>query len=98
MFCVAVSKVTLGQLFVGRKTTLTIHLTKNKKAVEGIHVRIKGPKLNIKTKASNTKGVVKQTVKMKKAGVLIFIPIADKHCNTKRVGITNVFTPPVTGW
>ena len=97
MFCVAVSKVTPKQLFVGRKTMLTIHLTQNKKAVKGIHVRIKGPKLNIKTKASNTKGVVKQIVKMKKAGVLIFIPIADKHCNTKRVGITNVFTPPVTG-
>jgi hypothetical protein len=97
VFCVAVSKVTPGQLFVGRKTTLTIHLTQDKKAVSGIHVRIKGPKLNIKTKASNSKGVVKQTVKMKKAGVLIFTPIADKHCNTKRIGITNVFTPPVTG-
>ena len=47
--------------------------------------------------ASNAKGVVKQTVKMKKVGVLIFTPIADKyHCNTKRVGITNVFTAPVT--
>jgi uncharacterized repeat protein (TIGR01451 family) len=97
VFCVAVSKVTPGQLFVGRKTTMTIHLTKNKKAVSGIHVRIKGPRLNIKTKASNSKGVVKQTVKMKKAGVLIFTPIASKTCNTKRVGITNVFTPPVTG-
>jgi uncharacterized repeat protein (TIGR01451 family) len=97
VFCVAVSKVTPGQLFVGRKTTMTIHLTQDKKAVSGIHVRIKGPKLNIKTKASNSKGVVKQTVKMKKAGVLIFTPIASKACNTKRVGITNVFTPPVTG-
>jgi hypothetical protein len=97
VFCVAVSKITPGQLFVGRKTTMTIHLTQHKKAVKGIHVRIKGPKLNIKTKASNSKGVVKQTVKMKKAGVLIFTPIASKACNTKRVGITNVFTPPVTG-
>jgi uncharacterized repeat protein (TIGR01451 family) len=97
VFCVAVSKITPGQLFVGRKTTMTIHLTQHKKAVKGIHVRIKGPKLNIKTKASNSKGVVKQTMKMKKAGVLIFTPIASKACNTKRVGITNVFTPPVTG-
>jgi uncharacterized repeat protein (TIGR01451 family) len=97
VFCVAVSKVTPKQLFVGRKTLLTIHLTKNKKAVSGVHVRIKGPKLNIKTKASNSKGVVKQTVKMTKAGVLIFTPIASKTCNTKRVGVTNVFTPPVTG-
>ncbi len=97
VFCVAVSKVTPGQLFVGRKTTMTIHLAQDKKAVQGIHVRITGPKLNIKTKASNARGVVKQTVQMKKAGVLVFTPIADKHCNTKRVGITNVFTPPVTG-
>jgi uncharacterized repeat protein (TIGR01451 family) len=97
VFCVAVSKVTPKQLFVGRKTMLTIHLTKNKKAVSGIHVRIKGPKLNIKTKASNSKGVVTQSVKMTKAGVLVFTPIASKACNTKRVGVTNVFTPPVTG-
>jgi uncharacterized repeat protein (TIGR01451 family) len=97
VFCVAVSKVTPKQLFVGRKTMLTIHLTKNKKAVSGVHVRIKGPKLNIKTKASNGTGVIKQSVKMKKAGVLIFTPIASKTCNTKRVGVTNVFTPPVTG-
>jgi uncharacterized repeat protein (TIGR01451 family) len=95
--CVAVSKVTPKQLFVGRKTTLTIHVTQGGHAVKGIHVRIKGAKINIKTKASNTKGVVKQTLKMKKAGILIFTPIASKACNTKRVGVTNVFTPPVTG-
>jgi uncharacterized repeat protein (TIGR01451 family) len=97
VFCVAVSKVTPKQLFVGRKTMLNIHVTKQGKAVKGIHVQIKGPKLNVRTKASNSKGAIKQTVKMKKAGVLIFTPIASKKCNTKRVGVTNVFTPPVTG-
>src|SRR5690242_11044016 len=95
--CVAVSKVTPKQLFVGRKTALTIHLTQGGKAVKGIHVRITGPKINLRTKASNSKGIVKQTLKMKKAGVLVFSPIASKACNTKRVGVTNVFTPPVTG-
>jgi hypothetical protein len=95
--CIAVSKVTPKQLFVGRKTTLKIHVTQGGKAVKGIHVRIKGPKLNLRTKASNAKGVVKQTLKMKKAGILVFSPIASKRCNTKRVGVTNVFTPPVTG-
>jgi hypothetical protein len=95
--CVAVSKVTPKQLFVGRKTTLTIHLTQGGKAVKGIHVRIKGPKINLRTKASSSKGIVKQTLKMKKAGILVFTPIASKACNTKRVGVTNVFTPPVTG-
>jgi len=97
VFCVAVSKVTPKQLFVGRKTKLTIHVTQNGKAVKGIHVRIKGPKLNARTTASNKKGVIKKVVKMKKAGVLVFSPIASKRCNTKRVGVTNVFTPPVTG-
>jgi uncharacterized repeat protein (TIGR01451 family) len=95
--CVAVSKVTPKQLFVGRKTKLTIHVTQDRKAVKGIHVRIKGAKINVRTKASNSKGVIKQTLKMKKAGVLVFTPIASKRCNTKRVGVTNVFTPPVTG-
>jgi uncharacterized repeat protein (TIGR01451 family) len=97
VFCVAVSKVTPTQLFVGRKTKLTIHVTQNKKAVQGIHVQIKGPKINLRTGASNSKGVITQQLKMKKAGILIFSPIASKKCNTKRVGGTNVFTPPVTG-
>jgi hypothetical protein len=98
--CIAVSKVTPKQLFVGRKTMLKIHVTQQGKAVKGIHVRIKGPKINLKTKASNAKGVIKRAIKMKKAGVLVFIPIAPANtaaCNTKRVGVTNVFTPPVTG-
>jgi uncharacterized repeat protein (TIGR01451 family) len=97
VFCVAVSKVSPRQLFVGRKTTLTIHLTKHGKAVKGVRVRIKGPKLNVRTKPSNAKGVVKKVVKMKKAGVIVFTPIASHRCNTKRVGVTGVFTPPVTG-
>ena len=96
-FCVAVSKVTPKQLYVGRKTKVTIHVSKHGKAVRGIHVRIKGPKINIRTKASNAKGVITLTVTMKKAGILVFSPIASKRCNTQRVGVTNVFTPPVTG-
>jgi hypothetical protein len=95
--CIAVSKVTPKQLFVGRKTTLKIRVTQGGKAVKGIHVRIKGAKINLKTKASSSKGLIKQTLKMKKAGVLVFTPIASKACNTRRVGVTNVFTPPVTG-
>jgi uncharacterized repeat protein (TIGR01451 family) len=95
--CIAVSRVTPKQLFVGRSTKLTIHLTQGGKAVKGIHVRIKGPKINVRTKGSNGKGVIKHVVKMKKAGVLVFTPIASKRCNTKRVGVTGVFTPPVTG-
>jgi uncharacterized repeat protein (TIGR01451 family) len=97
VYCVAVSKVTPNQLFVGRKTTLTIHVTQHGKAKAGVHVLIRGPHFLKRTKASNAKGVIKQTVKMKKAGALIFTPIASKRCNTKRIGVTGVFTPPVTG-
>jgi uncharacterized repeat protein (TIGR01451 family) len=95
--CIAVSRVTPKQLFVGRNTKLTIHVSQGGKAVKGIHVRITGAKIDVKTKASNGKGVIKRSIKMKKAGVLVFSPIASKRCNTKRVGVTNVFTPPVTG-
>jgi hypothetical protein len=97
VYCVAVSKITPNQLFVGRKTTLTIRLTKHGKAAAGIRVRIKGPKLSVTTQRSNARGVIKQVVKMKKAGIDTFTPLASKHCNTKRVGVTGVFTPPVTG-
>lgn len=41
------------QLFVGRKTKLTIYVTKKGKAVKGVRVKIKGPKLYIRTKPSN---------------------------------------------
>jgi uncharacterized repeat protein (TIGR01451 family) len=96
-FCVAVSKVSPKQLFVDRRTTLTIHVTKHGKAANGVRVRIKGPRLNTLTKPSDSKGVTKRVVKMKKAGVLVFSPVDSKRCNTKRVGVTGVFTPPVTG-
>jgi hypothetical protein len=62
-----------------------------------VRVRITGPKINVRTKASNSKGVITRTIKMRKAGILVFSPIASKRCNTRRVGVTNVFTPPVTG-
>jgi uncharacterized repeat protein (TIGR01451 family) len=97
VYCVAVSKVTPNQLFVGRKTKLTIRVTKHGAAVKGVHVQIKGPKFSKRTGASNARGVITQTVKLKKAGILVFSPIASKRCNTKRVGVTGVFTPPVTG-
>jgi uncharacterized repeat protein (TIGR01451 family) len=97
VFCVAVSKVTPNQLYVGRKAMLTIHVTQHGKAVKGVRVRIKGPKLDSRTKPSNRKGVIKRVMTLKKAGILVFSPLASKRCNTKRVGVTSVFTPPVTG-
>jgi uncharacterized repeat protein (TIGR01451 family) len=97
VYCVAVSKVTPAQLFVGRKTTLTIHVTQHGRAKAGVRVLIRGPHFLKRTARSNAKGVIKQQVKMKKAGAMIFTPIASKRCNTKRIGVTGVFTPPVTG-
>ena len=97
VFCVAVTKVTPHQLYVGRKTSLTIHLTRHGTAVKGIRVWIKGAKLNLRTKPSNGKGVINQKVRPTKAGIVVFTPLASPHCGTKRLGVTGVFTPPVTG-
>ncbi|HEY3550358.1 MAG TPA: hypothetical protein VGK69_04835 [Gaiellaceae bacterium] len=96
IFCVAVGRISPGHLLVGRKTMLTIHLTRHGKAVKGIRVRIKGPKLNVRTTASNRKGVIKRVVKVTRKGILTVTPLTGASCN-KRIGVRGVFTPPVTG-
>jgi hypothetical protein len=48
--CVLIWRITPGQLVVGRKTTLTLHLTQNHKAAAGFRVRI-----NVVTKRSNAR-------------------------------------------
>ncbi len=97
VYCIAVSRVAPQQLFVGRRTMLTIRLTRHGQAVKGVRVRITGPKLNLRTKPSNAGGVIKQQVRPTKAGVVIFTPLASPRCGTQRLGVTGVFTPPVTG-
>ena len=75
-----------------------IKVMQDHKAVKGVRVQIKGPGLNLKTKASNKKGKITQTIKPKKAGIVPFRPIVTgTACKVPRVGITGVFTPPVTG-
>jgi uncharacterized repeat protein (TIGR01451 family) len=97
--CVAVSRITPGHLIVGRKATLTVFLKQGGKAAAGFRVRIKGAGINVVTKRSNAKGVVKRVVKMKKKGVLLFTPLGGPagNCGGKRIGVRGVFTPPVTG-
>ena len=95
-YCTAVS-VTPKQLFAGRKNTLTMKLTSHGKAKPGVKVKIKGSTINLTTKGSNGKGIVKQTVKPMKAGIVVFQPVATKSCKNPRVGVIGVFTPPVTG-
>jgi hypothetical protein len=97
IFCVAVSRITPGHVIVGRKTTLTIHLTRHGQAVKGIRVRIKAPKLNIRSAASNSKGIIKRVVKMKKKGIMTITPLTAPSCGAKRIGVRGIFTPPVTG-
>ena len=96
VFCVAVSRITPGHLIVGRKTRVTIHLTRGGKAVRGVRVRMKGPKLNVRTKRSNARGVIKRVVRVKRKGIVTFTPLTAKSCG-KRIGVRGVFTPPVTG-
>ncbi|HKD93669.1 MAG TPA: DUF11 domain-containing protein [Gaiellaceae bacterium] len=98
--CVLISRITPGQLVVGRKTTLTLHLTQKHKAAPGFQVRIKGAGINVVTRRSNAKGVIKHALKMKKKGILRFTPLAHAgaaSCGAVRIGVRGPFTPPVTG-
>ena len=94
--CTAVG-VAPKTLFVGRKTTLTIRVSQNGKPVKGIRIKIKGSTLNITTKPSNAKGMVSVKVNPKKAGIVTIVPVSHKGCTNPRIGVTGVFTPPVTG-
>jgi uncharacterized repeat protein (TIGR01451 family) len=96
-YCTAVSVSPKKTLFVGRKTTLTLKVTQNAKAAKGIRIKIKGAALAITTKPSNAKGIVKVTVSPTKAGIVTFAPVSMTGCANPRVGVTGVFTPPVTG-
>jgi uncharacterized repeat protein (TIGR01451 family) len=96
-YCTAINVAPKRTLFVGRKTTLTLKVTQNGKAVAGIRIRIKGASLSLTTSRSNAKGLVKVTVKPKRAGILSFAPVSSKGCANPRLGVTGVFTPPVTG-
>ena len=95
--CTAVA-VTPKQLYAGRKTKMHIKVTEGSKAVSGVRVRIKGPGISAITSKSNAKGKITKTIKPKKAGVITFRPVVKgTACGVPRVGITGVFTPPVTG-
>jgi uncharacterized repeat protein (TIGR01451 family) len=94
--CTAVG-VAPKTLFVGRKVTLTIRVTQKGKAVKGIRIKIKGSTLNLTTSPSNAKGMVTVKVNPKKAGIVTIVPISHKGCTNPRIGVTGVFTPPVTG-
>jgi uncharacterized repeat protein (TIGR01451 family) len=95
-YCTAVA-VSPKQLFVGRKNTLTMKVTQHGKAKPGVKVRVKGSTISLVSRPSNGKGVIKQTVKPMKAGIVVFSPVATQSCKNPRVGVIGVFTPPVTG-
>jgi uncharacterized repeat protein (TIGR01451 family) len=86
-FCVKVGKVKPKRLIVGHKTRLTIHLLRNGKPVKGVRVRLKGPKLHVRTKPSNRKGVIRRRVKVKRKGTVVITPVAGLRCNTKRIHV-----------
>jgi uncharacterized repeat protein (TIGR01451 family) len=86
-YCVKITKVRPKRLFVGRKTRLTIHLARHGKPVKGVRVRIKGPKIKVRTRPSNRKGVIMRRVKVKKKGIVVITPIAGIRCNRKRIHV-----------
>jgi len=95
-YCTAVA-VSPKSLTVGHKNTMTMKVSQHGKAKPGVKVRIKGSTISLVTKPSNGKGVIKQTVKPMKAGIVVFSPVATQSCKNPRVGVIGVFTPPVTG-
>ena len=84
---------------IGRTTKMHITVTQGHKVVHGVRVQIKGPGVHLTTKPSNAKGKITQKIHPKKAGIVTFKPIvkAGSVCKVPRIGITGVFTPPVTG-
>src|SRR5262249_57801219 len=96
VYCTAVV-VTPKSIFVGKHSVLTMKITQHGKGVAGTRVRIKGPGINVLTKPSNSKGLTKQQVHAKKAGILEVTPVAPKSCSSPRIGVIGVLTPPVTG-
>jgi len=95
-YCTAVA-VSPKTLFVGRSVLLTVKVAQHGKAVKGIRVRINGATLKVTTATSNAKGVVKTRVTPKRAGIVTIVPISHTSCKNPRIGVTGVFTPPVTG-
>ncbi len=95
-YCTAVI-VRPKQLYAGRSTTMHITVINHHHAVAGVRVRITGPGISTTTSKSNAKGKITKALKPRKAGIVTFRPIATKSCAVPRVGITGVFTPPVTG-
>lgn len=95
-YCTAIT-VRPHQLFVGQPTALRITVTRHGRHVGGVRVLIRGHGINAVTKPSNHQGIIRRHVVMKSPGVVRFRPIAVRSCGTKRVGVTGVFTPPVTG-
>jgi uncharacterized repeat protein (TIGR01451 family) len=95
-YCTALL-VTPKQLYAGRATKMHITVINNHKLVRGVKVRITGPGVRVTTVASNANGKIVRQIKPKRAGIVTFRPIATKSCRTPLVGVTGVFTPPVTG-
>jgi uncharacterized repeat protein (TIGR01451 family) len=96
IYCTAVA-VTPKSLVAGRTNKLTLKVAQHGRSAIGVRIRIKGASVNVVTKPSNSKGIVKQTIKPTKAGIVTFSPVSVKSCKNVRVGILGVFTPPVTG-
>ena len=100
VYCTGVI-VTPKQLYAGRSSKVHLTVINHHHRVQGVRVRITGPGLGITTKPSDAKGKISRTIKPKKAGIVTFKPLVSKasggSCKTPRIGITGVFTPPVTG-
>ncbi len=103
--CTLVRLVKPKQLYAGRLTNLLFKLTLGKTThpVKGVRVRITGGAglkgFHLTTRPSSSRGRITAAVQPRTRGILYFKPIVtspNTACGSK-VGVTDVFTPPVTG-
>jgi uncharacterized repeat protein (TIGR01451 family) len=94
--CYAVA-VSPHQLTAGKRSTLVLRVRTGGKAARGARVLVTGPGISKVSRPTNSRGVVRMSVRPAKPGILRFQPLAHKGCTAPRIGVIGAFTPPVTG-
>ena len=80
----------------GKSQKIIVRVTKGKKAVAGVSVKISGPGIT-KTVKSGKNGIVSVSFKPTHPGIIKVEVVGTKACNTQRIGVVGSYEPPVTG-
>ncbi len=94
--CTAVTVVPKVLQGNGKSQKIIVRVTKGKKAVAGVSVKISGPGIT-KTVKSGKNGIVSVSFKPTHPGIIKVEVVGTKACNTQRIGVVGSYEPPVTG-